>query len=365
MSESNSKSDDKQDHGEQASTGDKHQTEHESPEPKRTKTKQTTLDEHVSQKPPKTEEGDKESEDVTEEEQPTKANGSGEGAEQPGEEPEVPSNILEKGIIYFFIRGRINIQDPSSVGDIARTYMLLRPIANDAKLGLAPLSDAGNTRLIALPKKTLPASGRDRFMTFVEKSGASYDVIKKEFLDADDYETKTAGTRHTPAATPVGEGVYAITTTGRESHLVYMTTLPETLGEVQQELGLKEKGSFILSTKNPAYPGPANAQLPQGPEFSKEIMDEFRSLRWMPTKPSHLDFPNAQILLIGESSGIDKAVEPQDDQKKDEEDPVEALEHLEEEDLKRMKHLPGDMSASIFADLHARAKDYPKLQTTF
>lgn len=69
---------------------------------------------------------------------------------------------------------------------------------------------------------------------------------------------------------------------------------------------------------------------------------------------------------MGESSGLKKAVAPQDEDKKaGKEDPEEALENLEEEDLKRMKHLPGDQSASIFADLEVHAKDYPKLQTTF
>lgn len=91
-------------------------------------------------------------------------------------------------------------------------------------------------------------------------------------------------------------------------------------------------------------------------------MDDFRKRRWMPTEPDHLDFPNAQILLIGESSGVDKAVEPQE---KDKKEPEDVLEELEEEDLERMKHLGGDDSAAIFKDLEAKAKDYPKLQTTF
>lgn len=72
------------------------------------------------------------------------------------------------------------------------------------------------------------------------------------------------------------------------------------------------------------------------------------------------------MLLVGESSGLDKAVEFQDkDKKAGKEEPKEVLENLEEEDLKRMRHLPGDQSASIFADLEVHAKDYPNLQTTF
>lgn len=191
-------------------------------------------------------------------------------AVEPHGHDNVPSSILEKGIIYFFFRGRVNIEEPSAVDDIARTYILLRPIAKDAKLGSGPIGDAGNSRVCVVPKKVLPQTGKDRWISFVEKTGASFQQLKEEFLKGNDYDTKTAGTRHTPAATPVGEGVYAITSTGRESHLVYMLTLPEKLGEVQKEMGLKSQGSFIISTKNPQYPGPANARLPKGPEYSEE-----------------------------------------------------------------------------------------------
>lgn len=277
-----------------------------------------------------------------------------------------PSTILEKGIIYFFFRGRVGIDNPEKVDDVARSYMVLRPIPKDAKLGDGPIGDEGNSRLIAIPKKVLPKSGSDRWIAIVEKSHATFDKLKDEFLAANDYETKTAGTRHSPAATPIGEGVYAITTTGRESHLVYMLTLPEELGEVQTKMGLKEKGSWILSTRNPQYPAPKNTALPEGPDFSKEILDEFRSLRWMGTLPKHL-VPNAQFLLIGESSGIDKALEvdEKDEKAKEKDEPIEEMEKLEDEDTERMEHLGKDGSEAIFKDLEANKQGYPKLQTTF
>ncbi|KAF6825659.1 hypothetical protein CPLU01_10159 [Colletotrichum plurivorum] len=299
--------------------------------------------------------------------EPSKATtGDSQTAEIPHKDTNVPSNVLEKGIIYFFIRARVNTEDqPEEVDDIARTHIILRPLAPDSKLGDGPIGDAGNTRLLALPKKVLPESGRDRFMAFVEKSGASFAELKEGFLSGADNQTK-AGTSHSPAATPVGEGVYVVTSTGRETHLAYMLTLPSTPGEVQDDLGIKEQGSFILSTKNPKFPGPANARLPESPDFSEEIKNEFGDLRWSPTKPAHLDFANAQILMIGESSGIKKATEPRKkDVKEGKEDPKEVLEEIEEEDTKRMEHLAGDDSTAIFADLQARAKDYPKLQTTF
>ena len=86
----------------------------------------------------------------------------------------------------------------------------------------------------------------------------------------------------------------------------------------------------------------------------------------MPTQPQHLDFVNTQFLLIGESSGVDAALEPQKaDQEQGNEEPLDEMEKLEEEDTKRMKGLGQDDSVSIFTDLEAHAKDYPKLQTTF
>ncbi|KAI0455911.1 hypothetical protein F5B21DRAFT_177445 [Xylaria acuta] len=281
-------------------------------------------------------------------------------------EGKVPSSILEKGIIYFFFRGRVGIDEPSDVNEIKRSYMILRPLDKDAKLGEGTIEDAGNTRLIAVPKKVFPRSGRDRWIAFVEKSDASLETLKDEFLSSSEYETKTVGTRHTPAATPAAEGVYAITTTGRESHLAYMITLPSKLGEVQTELGLREKGSFIISTRNPEYEAPRGTALPKSPNYPKEVQYEFRSRRWAPSQPHHLDHVNTQFLLIGESSGIAKATELQkEDEEEGKENPKEELEKLEDEDTHRMESLEDDDSGAIFADLGALAKDYPELGTTF
>ena len=206
-------------------------------------------------------------------------NGNGDAASKPNDaveksserEKSTPSSILEKGIIYFFFRGRVGINEPSDVDDIARSYIVLRPLPHGAKLGDGPIGDAGNNRLLALPKKVLPVSPKDRFMIFVRKASASMEEIKND-LGSSDYMTKTAGSRHTPAAAPIGEGVYAITTTGRESHIAYILTIPAELSEVQQDVGLKERGSFVTSVKNPQHPGPANTNLPKGPEYPQEYV---------------------------------------------------------------------------------------------
>lgn len=121
-----------------------------------------------------------------------------------------------------------------------------------------------------MPKKSFPKTGRERWISFVEKTGASFAELRDTFLSGGDYETKTRGTQHTPAAKPEAEGVYAITTTGRESHLAYILTRPRELGEVQTKLGLRDRGSFIISTRNPEYPPPGGASLPESPEFPEE-----------------------------------------------------------------------------------------------
>ncbi|KAB5559946.1 hypothetical protein GE09DRAFT_1115049 [Coniochaeta sp. 2T2.1] len=264
-------------------------------------------------------------------------------------------SILEKGTIYFFLRGRVNVPSPTSISEIARTYILLRPNTTSTK-----------ARLLAVPKKTLPTSGRERWISFVEKTSLSLSDLQSSFLEGNEYETKTRGTQHTPAARPEGEGVYAIISKGRESHLVYLLTRPKELGEVQVKLGLKERGSWVVTTRNPEFPPPGGAgRLPEGPEFPEEVKKDFRGLRWAPTKPSHLDVEGAQVLLVGESSGIEKATEAPESEEKGGEDPKEELEELAEEDEKRMESLGEDDSEAIFKDLRADAEALPEMQSEF
>ncbi|KAK3691926.1 hypothetical protein LTR37_018357 [Vermiconidia calcicola] len=280
----------------------------------------------------------------------------------------MPSNILEKGIIYFFTRGRVGVEDPDSVQDLQRSYFVLRPLPDGAKITDGAIQDVGNNRLCALPKKVWPKSPRDRFMVFVEKAKTTMDTLKEEFFQGSEYSTKTTGTRHTPEVTPLGEGVYAITSTGGgrgTTHLAYMLTIPTELGEVQKDVGLAAKGSFVISLKNPESSQPANAQLPQGPGYPKKFIEEFGGRGWGPVQPKYLDYANAQMLLIGENFDSSANLEPTAKDEKDDakKTPQEELEQLEEEDESRIEHLKGD--DAIFADLGISSKDYPKVMTTW
>jgi len=115
------------------------------------------------------------------------------------------------------------------------------------------------------------------------------------------------------------------------------------------------------------------------------ILSEFRSLRWMPLQPKHLDYVNTQFLLIGhKDNALEKATDQQNqDEGEGKDKPLEEMEKLEHEDEIRVEHLKGNsllglaalsvQSAywkfigddSVFTDLGLDSKDYPKLQTTW
>ncbi|KAH6628138.1 hypothetical protein F5144DRAFT_613863 [Chaetomium tenue] len=317
--------------GEEAQPGSKHKTEETAapPSPKRIKNEEDDEREQDKGQETLTEEGKAQAdkkhrqkqrndgedtkplkEEKSSTSQPTQTDHSNSDSDS------TPASILEKGIIYFFIRPRVNIETPTSINDIARTHIALRPIPHDAKNLPTPNDTNPRIRLCAIPKKTLPLTGHDRWLGFVESPHTSLTQLREKILAESTYETKTAGTRHAPQAKPLAEGVYALTSTGKASHLV--------------------------------------------------LLEEFRSLRWVPTQPKHLDYENAQFLLVGEPSGTEKALALQEeDEKEGKMEPAEEMEELEEEDVKRMEGLGKEDSDRIFADLQADAGDYPELQTTF
>lgn len=279
-----------------------------------------------------------------------------------------PSNVLEKGIIYFFTRGRVGITEPESVQELQRSFFVMRPLPDGGKITDGAVQDVGNNRLLALPKKVWPKSGKDRFMVFVEKAGVSMETLKDEFFPGSEYSTKTTGTRQTPEVTPIGEGVYSLVSTqGSPSttHLAYILTIPSEMGEVQKDVGLAAKGSFVVSAKNPESSGPANAQLPQGPDWPKAFIDEFGGRAWMPAQARYLNYANAQMLLIGEDFDSSANLEPAPKDQKDDskETPQQELEKLEQEDELRVQNISGD--DTVFADLGISSKEYPQVKTTW
>ncbi|KAF8537104.1 hypothetical protein BDD12DRAFT_746177 [Trichophaea hybrida] len=280
---------------------------------------------------------------------------SGIAVEEAREQKVEDSPILEKGLVYFFLRGKVNVEHPESMDDVKRSYMVLRPLPQGTKLVDGKIQDGGKNRLIAIPKKRLPSKGYEKFLTFVEVPEASLEDLREKHLKGRTYQTKTAGERTDFPAQPIGEGVYAITKSNneRQSHFAYMLTIPEEPNELQGDFGLKDKGSFVISVRNPQTPAPPNVGIPDPAEYPKEIMEEFRGLKWGAVQPKHLDYQNTEILFIGE-----KNFPHEGDHKRTAE-----LDLLEEEDEKRVAHLKG--SESVFSDLELNKKDFLGIQTTW
>lgn len=181
----------------------------------------------------------------------------------------VPSSILEKGIIYFFFRPRVNVDDPHGMGDVSRSFFVLRPTPLGAELdnNQGPMDKDARCRLLMLPKKKFPTSAKERDMAFVEKAGQTVKNLQDNFVASSTYQTATRGERTTEDARPYAEGVYAITSSKRASHLAYELTIPAELGEVQENFGLCQRGSWIVQAKNPKFPGPPSGQLPKEPDY--------------------------------------------------------------------------------------------------
>ncbi|KAJ5668149.1 uncharacterized protein N7477_006719 [Penicillium maclennaniae] len=278
----------------------------------------------------------------------------------------VSSNILEKGIIYFFFRPRVNVEDPHGFEDVARSFFVLRPTPLGGELDHdpRPLDKNARCRLLMLPKKKFPTKPGEREMGFVEKADQTIKDLQENFFAAKTYETATRGERTVGESRPYAEGVYAITSTKRASHLAYVLTIPAELGDIQDSFGIHHQGSWIVSSKNPKYPGPSFAQLPKQPEYPASVLEKFRDLRWIPLEPELIEYSNAQFLMIGEAQGsLGKATTAEGNKEAHEHEPGQELKSMEQENEHRVEALQGDQT--IFQDLGLHGKKYATLQTTW
>ncbi|MBE3047130.1 hypothetical protein IMZ48_32325 [Candidatus Bathyarchaeota archaeon] len=97
-------------------------------------------------------------------------------------------------------------------------------------------------------------------------------------------------------------------------------------------------------------------------------MQDFQSLRWIPTQPRHLDHPNTEFLLIGHSSGIEEAFKPDTkgdaEGKMPSEDEITIKEELLAGDEDLMYDIREDEMADVLLDLEKYSHDM-KVETEF
>lgn len=176
---------------------------------------------------------------------------------------------LERGLIYFFYRSHVDVLGARGINDVARSFIVLRPTPGEpASIQSDTSTELGTKfRLLVVPKKVFPTSGRVKEMAFVEKAGINLKELEKDLIAGAEYKTQTYGSRVMPDATLFAKGIYTITSAQRNSYLSYILTNPGTLGPVQQDFGLRARGSWLVQSKNPQLSSPSSVSLPKGPNY--------------------------------------------------------------------------------------------------
>ncbi|CAG8735948.1 4429_t:CDS:2 [Dentiscutata erythropus] len=191
------------------------------------------------------------------------------------------ANTLEKG--------HVGVDNPTSIDDVQRMYMVLIPYLVRPSLEKDPISSfaqelsagkleaeteaaIGKTRVIILGKKKLPEINKhDCFWGFV------------------------------------GRGVYNIVDHHNRTHLAYVLEVPENPFQLQLDFNVGKKGSYALTVKNSDVANPRNAGLTENEKvkFPEHLMNHFSGRRFIsfPTT-NFLDYNGAEVLLIGARNDI-------------------------------------------------------------
>jgi hypothetical protein len=207
--------------------------------------------------------------------------------------------MLERGDVYFFYRPKIQEENPESVSDIQRFYMVLSP------------EDKQRFRMTIIGQKQLPdpsQKGRERYWGFVDMVRKSPESIHSE-LEEQTYKTKTRGERHTPAARPAGEGVYRIIRHDGHTHLAYALELPKPKkeGEVQEALDIERDASYIISVKNPERGSPLYAGLSEERQahYPQNLREQFRGRKFADVDPPEfLNHEGTEFVLVAAAEDV-------------------------------------------------------------
>jgi hypothetical protein len=197
---------------------------------------------------------------------------------------------LEAGDIYFLYRPRVGDDQVESLDDVQRLLIVLHPWTKQL------------LRLLVVGRKRLPGIGaHERTWCFVDRVVRRPEELR-EALDERTYRTKTRGERVQPPARPAGEGAYVVARHDDHTHLAFELELPRRLGEVQRDLNIEARASYIVAVRNPLAPAPPGVGRPRlnRPELPSELLDRFRDRRFVPLDPpDFLDHPGVEVVLVG------------------------------------------------------------------
>ena len=225
--------------------------------------------------------------------------------------------VLERGNIYFVYRPKEE-RPPQGVEDVQRFYLVLKP------------QGKARFRLLQIGQKELPRvqDGGQRYWGFVEKVGQRAEEVEDE-LEAQPGQ---------PVARPAGEGVYAIVRHENHTHLAYALELPGGPGPVQRALRIAPEASYVLAVKNPEAPSPRGMGLSEERQarFSPELQRRFLGRRFIEVDPpDFLDYPGAEVLLIGAARDVSEELGLELDPQRETEETAEVFNELR---MERERH---------------------------
>jgi hypothetical protein len=204
------------------------------------------------------------------------------------------SRVLETGELLFLFTPKVDEDSPRGLDDVQRLFAVLRP------------RDRTIHRRIVIGRKRLPDGRfRERAWAYVDEVATQPEDIDRD-LGGFTYQTKTRGERYQPPARAVGQGVYAMIDHDGHTHFAYALELPRTPGPVQKELRIDRRGNFIAVVLNPFAPAPARPMpgSSRTPGFPPELLERFGDRRSLPLAPELLDYPAAELVLIGTAEDV-------------------------------------------------------------
>jgi hypothetical protein len=208
------------------------------------------------------------------------------------------TQVLEQGDIFFFYRPKVSAENIKGIDDIRRFFMITAPYGHKEQR-------RDLYRLFVIGKKSLPeirtteARRSERYWAKVGGIFHRPEDLTGELL-ADEYAKGDA-------ARPVGEGKYAIVKHHDHAELVYLLEMPHKPGEAQEELGIEKEASYIISVINPKIPVPKDyPSAEEPPKYPESVLKEFGEGENFISLARDLDlinYPNAQVILIGSREG--------------------------------------------------------------
>ncbi len=215
------------------------------------------------------------------------------------------SDIIEQGNIYFFYRPKKNSSNVKDIGDVRRFFMVTAPDTPNNR-GTSKNSKKFY-RLFVIGKKSLPeirtseARASERYWARVGGIFEDVNELTNE-LYSDEF-------RKGDAARPVGAGKYVIVRHQKHTEMAYVLETPDQPGNAQEELGIEKEASYIISVINPKSPVPEGfpsaEENPKYPDKVLKELSESENFVSMLKDTQLIDFPNAQVILIGAREGKD------------------------------------------------------------